>query len=172
MVSCCGFRAGASCLAAPSRKRNASEETVLGPCGWRALANRLAADESRRVISTSNTMRRTVAILGSAIFLVIAPGIVAGYVPWRICRWHIGAPLLGTSLLRLVGVLLVATGLPVLLDSFTPFRAPRTRYTCTDLAYAAFGCQRLVSVRAKSHVCCRRVADSRSRAVFRQRPRS
>jgi len=66
-------------------------------------------------------MRRILAILGSAIFLVIAPGIVAGYVPWRICGWHVGSPLLGTSSFRLVGVLLIAAGLPVLLDSFARF---------------------------------------------------
>ncbi len=66
-------------------------------------------------------MRRTVAILGSAIFLVIAPGIVAGYLPWRICRWRVGPPLLGTSSFRLAGVLLIAVSLPVLLDSFARF---------------------------------------------------
>jgi protein-S-isoprenylcysteine O-methyltransferase Ste14 len=66
-------------------------------------------------------MRRIAAIVGSAIFLVIAPGIVAGYVPWRICRWHVEAPLLGTSSLRVGGVWLIAAGLPVLLDSFTRF---------------------------------------------------
>lgn len=66
-------------------------------------------------------MKRTQAIVGSAIFLVIAPGIVAGYVPWRICGWQIGTPLLGTPLFRLIGVLLIAAGLPVLLDSFARF---------------------------------------------------
>ena len=66
-------------------------------------------------------MRRIAAIVGSAIFLVIAPGIVAGYVPWRICRWHVEAPLLGTSSLRVIGMLLIAEGLSVLLDSFTRF---------------------------------------------------
>jgi protein-S-isoprenylcysteine O-methyltransferase Ste14 len=66
-------------------------------------------------------MRRTLAVLGSAIFLVIAPGIVAGYVPWRIGRWHFGVPLLGTSAFRFLGVLLIAAGLPVLLDSFGRF---------------------------------------------------
>jgi len=66
-------------------------------------------------------MRRILAILGSATFLVIAPGIVAGYVPWRICRWHLGAPLLGTSAFRVVGVLLIVAGLPILLDSFARF---------------------------------------------------
>jgi protein-S-isoprenylcysteine O-methyltransferase Ste14 len=66
-------------------------------------------------------MPRILAIVGSAIFLVVAPGIVAGYVPWRICRWHVEAPLLGISSLRLVGVLLIAAGLTVLLDSFARF---------------------------------------------------
>ena len=66
-------------------------------------------------------MRRLSAILGSAIFLAIAPGIVAGYVPWLLCRWHVGPPLLGTSSLRIVGVLLIVAGFPVLLDSFARF---------------------------------------------------
>ncbi len=66
-------------------------------------------------------MRRILAVLGSAIFLAIAPGIVAGYVPWRICRWHVGAPLLEISSLRVLGVLSVAAGLPVFLDSFARF---------------------------------------------------
>ncbi|HEY3619244.1 MAG TPA: isoprenylcysteine carboxylmethyltransferase family protein, partial [Candidatus Sulfotelmatobacter sp.] len=66
-------------------------------------------------------MRRIIAILGYAIFLVIAPGIVAGYVPWRLSRWHVGVPLLGTTSLRLVGVLLFVAGLAVLLDSFARF---------------------------------------------------
>jgi len=66
-------------------------------------------------------MRRILAILGSAIFLVIAPGIVAGYVPWLICRWHVGPPLMGIYVLRLVGLFLIAAGLPILLDSFARF---------------------------------------------------
>ena len=66
-------------------------------------------------------VRRIAAILGSAIFLVVAPGIVAGYVPWRICRWRVAAPLLGISLFRFFGVLLIAAGLPILLDSFARF---------------------------------------------------
>jgi len=66
-------------------------------------------------------MRRILAILGSAIFLVIAPGIVAGYIPWSICHWNIGMPLLGASSIRMIGVLLLAAGLPVLLDSFGRF---------------------------------------------------
>ena len=41
--------------------------------------------------------------------------------PWRICRWHVGAPLLGISSFRLVGPLLIAAGIPGLLDSFIRF---------------------------------------------------
>jgi protein-S-isoprenylcysteine O-methyltransferase Ste14 len=66
-------------------------------------------------------MRRILAIVGSAIFLVIAPGIVVGYIPWRICRWHVEAPLAGIFSFRILGVLLIAVGLPVLLDSFARF---------------------------------------------------
>jgi protein-S-isoprenylcysteine O-methyltransferase Ste14 len=67
------------------------------------------------------SMRRILAMLGSAVFLIIAPGIVAGYVPWRICGWSIEAPLLGTYWFRLVGMSLIAMGLPLLLDSFARF---------------------------------------------------
>ena len=66
-------------------------------------------------------MRRFSSIVGSAIFLVIAPGIVAGYVPWGICHWQVAEPLLGVAAFRVVGVLLIAAGLPVLLDSFARF---------------------------------------------------
>jgi protein-S-isoprenylcysteine O-methyltransferase Ste14 len=66
-------------------------------------------------------VRRIAAIFGSAIFLVIVPGTVAVYLPWLISRWRIAPPLLGFSPFRLVGVLLVAAGLPGLLDSFARF---------------------------------------------------
>lgn len=66
-------------------------------------------------------MRRIFSILGSAIFLVIAPGIVAVYLPWLISRWQVGAPVLGTSASRIIGVLLIVAGIPVLLDSFARF---------------------------------------------------
>lgn len=66
-------------------------------------------------------MRRASAIIGSAIFLVIAPGTVAGYVPWRLSHWQISTPLLGFALFRVIGVLFIVGGLPVLLDSFARF---------------------------------------------------
>jgi protein-S-isoprenylcysteine O-methyltransferase Ste14 len=66
-------------------------------------------------------MKRASAILGSAIFLVVAPGTIAAYAPWAICRWRISPPLLGFFPLRILGVLIIAAGLPVLLDSFVRF---------------------------------------------------
>jgi protein-S-isoprenylcysteine O-methyltransferase Ste14 len=66
-------------------------------------------------------MRRIHAIAGSAIFLVIAPGIVVVYIPWLICRWHVEAPLAGIFSFRVLGGLLIAAGLTVLLDSFARF---------------------------------------------------
>jgi protein-S-isoprenylcysteine O-methyltransferase Ste14 len=66
-------------------------------------------------------MRRAAAIAGSAVFLVVAPGTIAVWVPWTICRWRMSPPLLGIFSLRVLGALLIAAGLPVLLDSFARF---------------------------------------------------
>jgi protein-S-isoprenylcysteine O-methyltransferase Ste14 len=66
-------------------------------------------------------MRQTVSALGSAVFLVIAPGVIAGLVPWWISRWEVRTPLFGQSLVSGIGVLLVLAGLPVLLESFARF---------------------------------------------------
>jgi protein-S-isoprenylcysteine O-methyltransferase Ste14 len=66
-------------------------------------------------------MRRPSAIFGSLIFLVIAPGFVAGVFPWWITGWVFRSPLLGFYLFRAMGVALIALGLPVLLDSFARF---------------------------------------------------
>ena len=66
-------------------------------------------------------MRRLASILGSALFLVIAPGTVAGLIPWWISHWTMQPPLLGWLPVRPLGWLLVAAGAPVLLDSFARF---------------------------------------------------
>ncbi|MBZ5504658.1 MAG: isoprenylcysteine carboxylmethyltransferase family protein [Acidobacteriia bacterium] len=66
-------------------------------------------------------MNRSAAILGSAVFLVIAPGTIAVLMPYWICQWHMAPPLLGWSAIRVVGAVLIVTGLPLLLDSFARF---------------------------------------------------
>src|SRR5215475_4101607 len=66
-------------------------------------------------------MRKGTAIIGSAIFLVIAPATLVGYIPYAWTRWRIGPALLGYSFLRVIGVIFIVAGLPVLLDSFGRF---------------------------------------------------
>jgi len=66
-------------------------------------------------------MNRPAAILGSAVFLVIAPGTIAVLMPYWICRWHMSPPLLGWIVVRVIGALLIAAALPLLLDSFARF---------------------------------------------------
>jgi protein-S-isoprenylcysteine O-methyltransferase Ste14 len=66
-------------------------------------------------------MRRLSAILGSFLFLLIAPGFVAGVVPYWISRWRGGPVFVGSSVVRILGVLLIIFGVPLLLDSFTRF---------------------------------------------------
>jgi protein-S-isoprenylcysteine O-methyltransferase Ste14 len=65
--------------------------------------------------------RLAFAIIGSVIFLLIAPLTVAGLVPWWITRWRTESPFGTFALLRIIGVLLIAAGIPVLLDSFARF---------------------------------------------------
>jgi protein-S-isoprenylcysteine O-methyltransferase Ste14 len=61
------------------------------------------------------------AVLGSALFLVIAPGIVAGLVPWWISKWNVQAPFFGFAPMRALGALLVVVSVLVLLESFARF---------------------------------------------------
>jgi protein-S-isoprenylcysteine O-methyltransferase Ste14 len=64
-------------------------------------------------------MQRAAAIIGSAIFLVIAPGTLAVYVPWYLTHWHVAPPLFPIA--RVLGTALIVAGLPILLDSFARF---------------------------------------------------
>jgi protein-S-isoprenylcysteine O-methyltransferase Ste14 len=66
-------------------------------------------------------MRRALATLGTAIFLVLAPGTVAGWIPWWITRWRVPSPALARLPLWVSGAVLVAAGVVVLLDSFARF---------------------------------------------------
>lgn len=65
--------------------------------------------------------KRALALIGTAVFLVLAPGFFVVLVPFWISRWRILPPLLGFTGFRVVGVLLMAAGLPVLVESFARF---------------------------------------------------
>ncbi len=66
-------------------------------------------------------MRRVFAVLGSALFFALAPGTVAGLVPWWLSRWRFESSAIGWLPLRAMGGLLIAAGSAVLLDSFARF---------------------------------------------------
>jgi protein-S-isoprenylcysteine O-methyltransferase Ste14 len=59
--------------------------------------------------------------IGSAIFFVLAPGTVAGLVPYMISGWRAGPPFLGIPAGRFAGGLLVAIGVLALLHCFARF---------------------------------------------------
>jgi protein-S-isoprenylcysteine O-methyltransferase Ste14 len=59
--------------------------------------------------------------VGSLVFLVLAPGIVGGLIPWWLTRWETAEPLPYWLPLRILGVALVFVGLVVLLEAFVRF---------------------------------------------------
>ena len=76
---------------------------------------------AERPAYNEDMMRKVLAIVGSAVFLVIAPGFVAGLAPWWISHWRVEAPFLGMPLFRLGGGMLIMLGAISLLDSFVRF---------------------------------------------------
>ncbi len=71
--------------------------------------------------AASNPPRRIASILGSAAFLILAPGTVAGYIPWRISHWTLQPAFLNFAPFRIIGVILIAAGVAIVLEAFTRF---------------------------------------------------
>src|SRR5262245_53863965 len=63
----------------------------------------------------------TMAILGSALFFVVAPSVLAGLIPWWMTRWEFLPPFFDLQATRAVGFLLIVAGVPGLVDSFARF---------------------------------------------------
>jgi protein-S-isoprenylcysteine O-methyltransferase Ste14 len=55
------------------------------------------------------------------VFLVVAPGVVAGLVPWLLTGWEVREPLPYWRPLRVGGVILLTVGVVVLLKAFVRF---------------------------------------------------
>lgn len=79
---------------------------------------RLGALGTRRGLGV---VSRASAFFGSLAFLVVAPGTVAGLVPWWISRWRMNAPLLGLEAGRWIGSLMILVGAAAVVDAFARF---------------------------------------------------
>jgi protein-S-isoprenylcysteine O-methyltransferase Ste14 len=62
-------------------------------------------------------MRRSHAVLGSALFFLLAPGVLGGLVPWLITHWETDTPVLA----RIAGVALIVVGVVPALAAFVEF---------------------------------------------------
>ena len=66
-------------------------------------------------------MPKTIAVLGSALFFVVAPLVLAGFVPWWITHWEFRPAFSGFELTRAIGLMLIIAGVPGVVDSFARF---------------------------------------------------
>lgn len=66
-------------------------------------------------------MRKPRAAVGSSIFFLAAPGVVAGLLPWLLTDWEFREPLLLWLPFQVVGAALVVIGIGVLLNAFGRF---------------------------------------------------
>jgi len=66
-------------------------------------------------------MRKVAAGLGSLVFFLVAPGTVAGLIPWWLTGWKVRDPLPYWLPLRVLGAVMLVTGTAVLVNAFVRF---------------------------------------------------
>ncbi len=66
-------------------------------------------------------MSKAIAVLGSALFFVIAPLVLAGFVPWWVTHWEFRPAFCGVDLTRILGGMLIIAGVPGVVDLFARF---------------------------------------------------
>jgi protein-S-isoprenylcysteine O-methyltransferase Ste14 len=66
-------------------------------------------------------MRRLTAAAGSTLFFAIAPGVVAGLIPWWLTRWQVHGPLAHWAAVRVAGLIMLIAGVIVLAGAFVRF---------------------------------------------------
>jgi protein-S-isoprenylcysteine O-methyltransferase Ste14 len=91
------------------------EEVQGGLRRPRSIQNSSGPLDPRKAVS------KATAILGSALFFVATPLVLAGFVPWWITHWEFGQPFFGYALTRAIGIMLIVAGVPGLVDSFARF---------------------------------------------------
>jgi len=70
--------------------------------------------------SADTPRERKLAAIGTAAF-ALAPGTVAGVVPWLLTRWEVQRPVPGGAVAQVAGALLVGAGASVIANSFVHF---------------------------------------------------
>jgi len=70
---------------------------------------------------TRKRAARIDAVVGSLVFLFVAPGTVAGLAPWIISRWRVNDAAAAAAVLRPLGLALIVAGAAVLLEAFARF---------------------------------------------------
>ena len=66
-------------------------------------------------------MRRPTAAVGSAVFFLLAPGVVVGLIPWLLTCWQAREPLPYWVPVRVLGGILLVAGLIALVQAFERF---------------------------------------------------
>src|SRR5215216_3748046 len=67
-------------------------------------------------------MRRSTAAVGSAVFFLLAPGVVVGLIPWLLTGgWQVREPVPYWAPMRVLGVMLLVAGLITLVRAFVRF---------------------------------------------------
>ncbi len=66
-------------------------------------------------------MRRSAAATGTALFFAIAPGVVAGLVPWWLTGWRPRGPLAAWAPVQIAGLIMLILGAIVLVQAFARF---------------------------------------------------
>src|ERR1700741_2386637 len=84
----------------------------------RAIAFSIEQRSPPDAFSREQAMSKAIAVLGSALFFVIAPLGLAGFVPWWVPQWEFQPAFFGVDLARILGGLLIIVGAPGFVDSF------------------------------------------------------
>ena len=66
-------------------------------------------------------MSKVIAVLGSALFFVVAPLVLAGFIPRWVTQWEFRPAFFGLDLTRILGGIWIIIGVPGLVDSFSRF---------------------------------------------------
>src|SRR5215211_5455528 len=66
-------------------------------------------------------MRRSTAAVGSALFFLLAPGVVVGLIPWALTHWQVREPLPYWEPARVLGWVVLLAALIALVGAFVRF---------------------------------------------------